>query len=145
VRKKILDVGSGSGYQTAVLCEMAGEVFAVERIPDLAERSRAVLEKLGYDNVTVITGDGTLGLPEQAPFDGIVVAAATPEAPRPLLKQLAEGGRLVVPLGPVHREQMLTVFTREGTGFRRDEHVYCRFVPLIGGEGLGGPERDEAM
>jgi protein-L-isoaspartate(D-aspartate) O-methyltransferase len=145
VRKKILDVGSGSGYQTAVLCELAGEVFAIERIPELAERSRAVLEKLGYDNVTVVTGDGTLGLPEQAPFDGILVAAAAPEAPRPLLTQLADGGRLVVPLGPVHREQMLTVFTREGTGFRRDEHVYCRFVPLIGEEGLGGHQGDGAV
>ncbi len=145
VRRKILDVGSGSGYQTAVLCEMAGEVFAIERIPELAERSRAVLEKLGYDNVTVITGDGTLGLPEQAPFDGIVVAAAAPAAPRPLLQQLADGGRLVVPLGPVHREQMLTVFTREGTSFRRDEHIYCRFVPLIGEEGLGGAQGDGAI
>ena len=145
VRKKILDVGSGSGYQTAVLCELAGEVFAVERIPELADRSRVVLEKLGYDNVTVITGDGTLGLPEQAPFDGILVAAAAPEAPRPLLQQLADGGRLVVPLGPLHREQTLTVFTRAGASFRRDEHVYCRFVPLIGEEGLGGTQGDGAV
>jgi len=145
VRKKILDVGSGSGYQTAVLAEMAGEVFAIERIPELAERSRAVLDKLEYDNVTVVVGDGTVGLPEQAPFDGIVVAAAAPEAPRPLLHQLADGGRLVIPLGPVHREQMLTVFTREGTGFRRDEEVYCRFVPLIGEEALGGTQGDGAV
>jgi protein-L-isoaspartate(D-aspartate) O-methyltransferase len=145
VRKKILDVGSGSGYQTAVLGEVAGLVIAIERIPDLAERSREVLERLGYDNVRVVTGDGSLGLPEEAPFDGILVAAATPEAPQPLLRQLADGGRLVIPLGDVNREQMLTVFTREGTGFRRDEQLYCRFVPLIGAEGFAGMQGDGAV
>jgi protein-L-isoaspartate(D-aspartate) O-methyltransferase len=140
VRKKVLDVGSGSGYQTAVLCELAGEVVAIERIPELAERSRGVLEMLGYGNVKIVIGDGSLGLPAEAPFDGILVAAAAPLAPRPLLDQLADGGRLVIPLGPVRREQMLTVFTREGASYRREEHVYCRFVPLIGEEALGGSQ-----
>lgn len=141
VRKRVLEVGAGSGYQAAVLAELAGEVWAIERIPALAERAEAVLSRLGYDNVTVVVGDGSVGLPEHAPFDGILVAAAAPEAPPPLLDQLAPGGRLVVPIGDIGREQVLTVFTKDADGqVRREETIYCRFVPLIGAAGFAGRE-----
>jgi len=144
VRKRVLEVGAGSGYQTAVLAELAGEVWAVERIAPLAERAQALLVRLGYDNVTIVVGDGSLGLPEHAPYDAIVVAAAAPVAPPPLLAQLAKGGRLVIPIGHVGREQMLTVFTKEEGGtMRRDETIYCRFVPLIGQQGFRGSEGGE--
>ncbi len=117
VRSRVLDVGAGSGYQTAVLAELAGEVLALERIAALEEQARERLERMGYDNVTVRLGDGSQGWPERAPFDGIMVAAAAPEAPPPLLEQLAEGGRLVIPLGDAHRDQILTVYERRGGDF----------------------------
>ncbi len=132
VRSRVLDVGAGSGYQTAVLAELAGEVFALERIAALEEQARERLERMGYDNVTVRLGDGSQGWPEHAPFDGIMVAAAAPEAPPPLLEQLAEGGRLVIPLGDAHRDQILTVYERRGDDFIIEQGLRCRFVPLIG-------------
>jgi protein-L-isoaspartate(D-aspartate) O-methyltransferase len=132
VRSRVLDVGAGSGYQSAVLAELAGEVFAVERIADLAARARERMAALGYRNVEVRHGDGTAGWAEHAPYDGIIVAAAATEAPPPLLEQLAEGGRLVIPLGPTHGDQVLTVYERRGEELRVERALRCRFVPLVG-------------
>jgi protein-L-isoaspartate(D-aspartate) O-methyltransferase len=122
--EKVLDVGTGSGYQAAVLSELARDVHTIERIPELAERARAVLDDRG--NVHVHVGDGTLGLPEEAPFDAIAVAAAAAAPPQALLEQLRAGGRLVIPIGPP-RQQFLHIY-RDG-GLERG--VACRFVPLV--------------
>jgi protein-L-isoaspartate(D-aspartate) O-methyltransferase len=143
VRSRVLEVGAGSGYQTAVLAELAGEVFAVERLPALAEQARAVLARLGYDNIQLEVADGSQGWAEHAPFDGILVAAAAVEAPRALLQQLTEGGRLVIPIGRPHSDQILTVYTRHGEGFEERRDTRCRFVPLVsGGARAGGPGGD---
>jgi protein-L-isoaspartate(D-aspartate) O-methyltransferase len=131
VRSRVLEVGAGSGYQSAVLAELAGTVFALERLAPLAERARRVLDRLGYQNVRLAIGDGTRGWPEMGPFDGILVAAATREAPAPLLEQLAEGGRLVIPIGRPHGDQVLTVIRRTGDEFTERHGTRCRFVPLI--------------
>ena len=131
VRSRVLDVGSGSGYQTAVLAEVAGEVFAVERLAPLAERARATLARLGYANVHVAIGDGSKGWHEYAPFDGILVAAAADEVPSELLGQLADHGRLVVPIGRGRGDQILTVVERTGESFEERQDVLCRFVPLV--------------
>jgi protein-L-isoaspartate(D-aspartate) O-methyltransferase len=131
VRSTVLEVGSGSGYQTAVLAEVAGRVFAVELLAPLAERARRVLARLGYDNARTAIGDGTRGWREQAPFDGVLVAAAAKEAPHELLEQLADGGRLVIPLGKPHRDQVLTVFERQGDAWTQRRDTPCRFVPLL--------------
>ncbi len=141
VRSRVLDVGAGSGYQTAVLAELAGEVYAVERIAELAQQAKVRLDTLGYRNVEVRRGDGTAGWPEHAPFDGIMVAAAADEAPPPLLDQLAESGRLVIPLGPTHGEQVLTVFERRGGGLHVERALRCRFVPLVGAPQRGSSRR----
>ncbi len=129
VRSRVLEVGAGSGYQTAVLAEMAGEVFAVERLAPLAERARATLTRLGYTNVQLAIGDGAEGWREQAPFQGILVAAAADSIPPQLLGQLADGGRLVIPIG--RGEQVLTVVERVGDEFEERHDTRCRFVPLI--------------
>jgi protein-L-isoaspartate(D-aspartate) O-methyltransferase len=131
VRSTVLEVGSGSGYQTAVLAEVAGRVFAVELLAPLAERARRVLARLGYGNVLTAIGDGSRGWHEEAPFDGILVAAATEEAPHALLEQLADGGRLVIPLGKPHRDQVLTVFERHADAWTQKKDTPCRFVPLL--------------
>ncbi len=131
VRSRVLEIGAGSGYQTAVLAELAGEVFALERLAPLAERARAVLTRLHYDNLHIAIGDGTKGWPEAAPFDGIIVAAAVEKAPPALLEQLAEGGRMVIPIGRPHLEQTLIVCERRGDEFVRRTSVACRFVPLV--------------
>jgi len=143
VRSRVLEVGSGSGYQTAVLAELAGEVFTIERRRELEERARLTLAKLGYHNVTSVLGDGSLGLPEHAPFDRIVVTAAAPAAPPPLLEQLTEGGRLVVPIGPAGRDQVLTVVTKTAAGVSEVESIPCRFVPLVGKSGFADDAGDE--
>ena len=135
-RERVLDVGSGSGYQAAVLAELAGEVHTIERIPELAEQARRNLEAAGYgDRVRVHLGDGTLGVPEEAPFDAIAVAAAAPELPQTLYDQLAERGRLVVPVGG-RRGQQLQVIVRSPEGPAVLRSVPCRFVPLLGQEGF---------
>jgi protein-L-isoaspartate(D-aspartate) O-methyltransferase len=135
--ERVLDVGTGSGYQAAVLAELADEVHSIERIPELAERARAALEAAGYDDrVRVHVGDGTRGLPEHAPYQAIAVAAAAPEMPPSLYGQLAEGGRLVVPVGPLS-EQFLQVISRSPEGPAVLRTVPCRFVPLVGEEGFG--------
>jgi protein-L-isoaspartate(D-aspartate) O-methyltransferase len=135
--ERVLDVGTGSGYQAAVLAELADEVHSIERIPELAEGARAALEAAGYgDRVRVHVGDGTRGLPEHAPYQAIAVAAAAPEMPPSLYGQLAEGGRLVVPVGPLS-EQFLQVISRSPEGPAVLRTVPCRFVPLVGEEGFG--------
>jgi protein-L-isoaspartate(D-aspartate) O-methyltransferase len=134
--ERVLDVGTGSGYQAAVLAELAGEVHTIERLPQLAEQARANLEVAGYAaRVFVHVGDGTLGDPEHAPFAAIAVAAAAPEPPRALYEQLAVDGRLVVPLGD-RRDQLLTLVVRGEAGPELKRSVPCRFVPLIGEQGF---------
>jgi protein-L-isoaspartate(D-aspartate) O-methyltransferase len=135
--ERVLEVGTGSGYSACVLARLAAEVISVERHPSLAERARAVIEVLGVTGVEVVVADGSRGLPERAPFDGIAVHATAPAPPRALLDQLADGGRLVIPLAG-RAADMLTVFHREGGGFGREEIGPCRFVPLLGEEGFGG-------
>jgi protein-L-isoaspartate(D-aspartate) O-methyltransferase len=131
---RVLDIGTGSGYQAAVLAELGAEVHTIERIPELAERARERLRAAGYENVSVHVGDGTLGLPEEAPFDAITVAAAAPEVPMSLYEQLVPGGRLVVPVGgPGGQRLEIVVRSPEGPAVRRS--VPCRFVPLLGEEG----------
>jgi protein-L-isoaspartate(D-aspartate) O-methyltransferase len=134
---KVLDVGTGSGYQAAVLAELGAEVVTIERIPELAEQARANLAAAGYGDVEVVVGDGTLGVPGRAPFDAIAVAAAAPGLPETLYDQLEPGGRLVVPVGG-QRAQRLEVIVRSPEGPAVIHSVPCRFVPLVGEEGFGG-------
>jgi protein-L-isoaspartate(D-aspartate) O-methyltransferase len=136
---RALEIGTGSGYQAAVLAELADDVVTVERVPELADEARRTLERAGYGRVDVRVGDGTLGVPEQAPFDGIVVAAAAPAAPESLYEQLAPEGRLVVPVG-TQRDQWLEIVERTPEGPVRVRTVPCRFVPLIGSEGFDDPD-----
>ena len=131
---RVLDVGGGSGYQAAVLAELGAEVVAIERISELAEQARANLAAAGYEGVEVVVGDGTLGWPEHAPYDGIAVAAAAPAFPQTLYEQLRAGGRLVVPVGGP-RAQRLEVIVRSPEGPAVIHSVPCRFVPLVGAEG----------
>ena len=133
--ERVLDVGTGSGYQAAVLAELAEEVDTIERIPELAEAARANLAAAGYDRVRVHVGDGSRGLPERAPFDAIAVAAAAPELPRTLYDQLEPRGRLVVPVGR-RGMQRLEVIVRSPEGPAVLRSVPCRFVPLLGEEGF---------
>jgi protein-L-isoaspartate(D-aspartate) O-methyltransferase len=130
-RERVLEVGAGSGYQTALLALLADAVFAVERIPALAQGARKALEAAGIRNVTVLVGDGTLGWRPFAPYDAILVAAASPEIPGPLVEQLAPGGRLIIPLGD-RNNQVLTVGRREGDQLRISTVADVRFVPLLG-------------
>lgn len=128
----VLDVGAGSGYAAAVLAHLAREVYSVERIEPLAEEARSRLETLGLDNVTVHLGDGTAGLAEHAPYDGIVVAAGAPSLPQPLAQQLLDGGRLVIPIGATRRQQRLVRFTRRDNQWIEEDLGSFAFVPLIG-------------
>ncbi len=132
--EKVLEVGTGSGYQTAILCELSREVFSIERIPELAEGARRRLEELGYRNFHIRVGDGTLGWPEEAPFDRIIVTGGLPEVPRPLEEQLREGGRLVAPIGG-RFDQDLCLFLKEKGRLRRRVLCPCTFVPIIGSHG----------
>jgi protein-L-isoaspartate(D-aspartate) O-methyltransferase len=128
--EKVLEIGSGSGYQTAVLAELAGEVYSVEIVPELHERAKRVLEVLGYRNVHLRCGDGARGWLEEAPFDDILVTAAPPDVPSPLLDQLALGGRMVIPIGK--ERQTLHVFEKTPKGMVREKSFEVRFVPLQG-------------
>jgi protein-L-isoaspartate(D-aspartate) O-methyltransferase len=133
---RVLDVGTGSGYAAAVLSRLGRDVFGIERVEALAGTARHRLTTLGYDNVTVVCGDGTLGWPEHAPFDAIAVAAVGPRPPQALLDQLALGGRLVMPIGP-RGAQTLVRITRAGRArYREEALVDVRFVPLIGAQGF---------
>jgi protein-L-isoaspartate(D-aspartate) O-methyltransferase len=130
-RERVLEVGAGSGYQTALLALLADSVFAVERIASLAQSARAALEAAGLRNVTVLVGDGTLGWRPFAPYDAILVAAASPEIPAPLMEQLGPAGRLIIPLGDRHN-QVLTLAQRVGDEVRTSTVADVRFVPLLG-------------
>ena len=135
--ERVLDVGTGSGYQAAVLSELAAEVVTIERIPELAARARQNLAAAGYGRVDVRVGDGTLGVPDRAPYAGIAVAAAAPGLPQTLYDQLEPRGRLVVPVGGL-RGQRLEVIVRSPEGPAVLRSVPCRFVPLVGEEGFAG-------
>lgn len=127
----VLEIGAGSGYQTAVLSAVAGRVFAIERISDLARSAQANIRKLGCYNATVKWFDGTIGWSDHAPYDGILVAAGGPEIPEPLVQQLGVGGRLVIPIGDAEQQTLVRVIRTE-TGIVREDHGACVFVKLIG-------------
>jgi protein-L-isoaspartate(D-aspartate) O-methyltransferase len=135
-RERVLEIGTGSGYQTALLAMLAETVFSIERVPGLAQSARAALEAAGIRNATVLVGDGTLGWRPFAPYDAILVAAASPDVPEPLVEQLAPGGRMVIPLGD-RDGQTLTLIERDPTaGTRRTTLGDVRFVPLLGKHGF---------
>jgi len=133
-REKVLEIGTGSGYQTAILARLADWVYSVERLPELSRRAQAVLEKLGIFNLNLKVGDGTKGWPEHAPYDAIIVTAGAPHLPQPLTEQLAEGGRLVIPVGDRHVQTLLRI-TRRGDRLVREDLGGCRFVDLVGEHG----------
>jgi protein-L-isoaspartate(D-aspartate) O-methyltransferase len=135
--ERVLEVGAGSGYQAAVLAELAGQIYAVELCPELGERAAGRVAELGYENVDIQVFDGTFGWAEHAPYDGIVVAAGAPEIPPLLVDQLAVGGRLVIPVGP-RDSQRLAIVTRTGVGFETRWTTPCTFVDLRGRYGWGG-------
>ena len=133
-REKVLEIGTGSGYQSAVLAYLAAEVFTIERFAELSLRARGILDGLGLTNLHYKIGDGTLGWPEQAPFDRVLVTAAAPAMPRTLFEQLAEGGLLVVPIGNDDLQQLTIIRKTKGKPASR-RVMSCRFVKLIGKEG----------
>jgi protein-L-isoaspartate(D-aspartate) O-methyltransferase len=132
--ERVLEIGAGSGYQAAVLSTLAQEVIAVETRPQLAAIARERLARLGYSNVRIGEGDGSLGWPVGAPYDAILVSAAAPAVPRPLIDQLADGGRLAIPTGDAESQQVLRI-TKRGGEIVREKLYHCRFVPLIGQHG----------
>ena len=131
----VLEIGTGSGYAAAVLARVAQRIYTIERVPELAEVARERLAHLGFDNVKVRCGDGTLGWPEHAPFDAIVVTAGGPDVPRVLLLQLAIGGRLVMPVGDSHEQELVRITRTSELAFQREDLGAVRFVPLIGDYG----------
>jgi protein-L-isoaspartate(D-aspartate) O-methyltransferase len=130
-REKVLEIGTGSGYQTAVLAELAGEVFTVERIENLLTDAKAKLMAIGYKNIHFSVGDGTLGWEAHAPYDAIIVTAAGPEVPKPLVEQLVEGGRLVVPVGRRFSQRLVRIY-KEKYSYREQPLMGVRFVDLVG-------------
>ncbi|HTA23705.1 MAG TPA: protein-L-isoaspartate(D-aspartate) O-methyltransferase [Terriglobales bacterium] len=130
----VLEIGTGSGYQTALLAELVRQVYSVERIESLAHGAATILRQLGYANVSLLVGDGGLGWVEYSPFDAIVVSAATPTIPQPLLEQLREGGRMVIPVGPADAQELKLVRKQEGRAMVTNLEG-CRFVPLVGEHG----------
>jgi protein-L-isoaspartate(D-aspartate) O-methyltransferase len=137
---RVLEIGAGSGYQAAILAELVAQVYTMDRVGPLADRAQEALKSLGYGNIKVRLGDGTLGWPEEAPFDGIIVTAAAPQVPRPLTEQLALNGRLVIPVGDRY-SQTLTLVRKTKAGLKFEYHGGCRFVPLIGKYGWPEDER----
>ena len=135
--ERVLDVGTGSGYQAAVLSELASDVTTIERVPELVDRARTALALAGYDGVEVQLGDGSLGVPAKAPFDAIAVAAAAPTVPQALYDQLEDGGRLVVPRGSRSGQDLVQVVKTDRGPLERAS-VPCRFVPLVGVGGFAG-------
>ena len=131
---KVLELGTGSGYQAAVLSLLVRVVFTIERLAPLAEQAEEKLHKLGYTNIRVVVGDGTSGLEEEAPFDGIIVTAAAPDIPEPLVDQLADGGRLVIPVGS-RSSQKLVALVKKGKKVTTEDLTGCVFVPLVGKHG----------
>jgi len=132
--EKVLEIGTGSGYQTALLAELCFNVFSVEKIRALSRKARALLDRLEYHNIAIHVGDGTIGWSEHAPYDAIIVAAGAPAVPKPLLEQLAAGGRLVIPVGD-ERAQVLLKITRGPASFAEERLGECRFVKLFGKNG----------
>ncbi len=132
--ESVLEVGTGSGYQTALLAVLAREVYSIERHETLARSAEAILEELGLNNVKIVVGDGTHGLPQFAPYDAILVSAAAPSIPQSLFNQLADDGRMVIPVGPPHAQELQLVRKRDGKPVV-EVIEGCRFVPLIGAEG----------
>ncbi|MBM4274105.1 MAG: protein-L-isoaspartate(D-aspartate) O-methyltransferase [Deltaproteobacteria bacterium] len=131
---KVLEIGTGSGYQAAILAKLAAQVYSIERIASLAANAQKVMEELGYANVHIKVADGTLGWPEEAPFDAIMVTAGAPQVPRPLTEQLGLGGRLIIPVGD-QWSQTLTLVRKTKEGLKTEYHGGCRFVRLIGQHG----------
>jgi protein-L-isoaspartate(D-aspartate) O-methyltransferase len=127
---KVLEIGTGSGYQAAILAEIVNEVYTIEIIPELGERARQTFDRLGYENIHSRIGDGYAGWPEEAPFDAILVTAAPEEVPPPLIEQLKEGGRMVIPVGPVYRVQSLQLLTKKNGKVRTRNLLPVRFVPF---------------
>lgn len=130
----VLEVGTGSGYQTALLAELAHHVYSIERHASLAQAAAETLRRFGYGNATVLAGDGSLGLPQHAPFDAIIVSAAAPQIPQALLEQLRDGGRMVIPVGPAYAQDLQLV-VKNAASISVTSLEGCRFVPLIGKEG----------
>lgn len=140
---RVLEIGTGSGYQTAVLAHMVDRVYSVERIRDLSLRAREALDRLRVSNVALHVGDGTIGWSRYASYDAILVAAGAPEIPAPLLEQLVEGGRMLVPVGTFHAQRLLLV-RRTGGAIESEEVLDCTFVPLLGRFGWAEGERGDA-
>lgn len=134
-RERVLEVGTGSGYQAALLSHLVAQVFTIERLTQLADRAREGLARAGARNVTVLVGDGSLGWRPYAPYDAIVVSAAAPSVPRPLLDQLADGGRLLMPLGDRESQELVRI-TRRGSAFNDERLSAASFVPLVGRHGV---------
>src|SRR5688572_50059 len=132
--ERVLEIGTGSGYQTVLLAHLVEQVFSIERIASLMEQAKANIQRAGVKNVSLLVGDGTVGWRAHAPYDAILVSAASPKVPQPLVEQLAEGGKLVIPLGGMD-EQELVMFTRRGTELVRESILPVRFVPLLGTHG----------
>jgi protein-L-isoaspartate(D-aspartate) O-methyltransferase len=132
---RVLEIGTGTGYQAALLAELAREVDSIERVPSLIASAREILASLGYSNIKLFHGDGSRGLPERAPFDRIIVAAAAPDVPVPLYEQLAEGGRMIIPVGSAEVQNLLLVRKQDGKPVT-NQLEGCRFVPLVGEEGF---------
>ena len=135
--ERVLEIGTGSGYQTVLLSHLAAQVFSIERIPALLDRARDVIQLISARNISLLLGDGTLGWRDYGPYDAILVSAAAPDVPPPLRAQLAEGGRLLIPLGSME-DQILSMFTRRGPELHRQDFTPVRFVPLLGTHGWSG-------
>ena len=132
--ERVLEIGTGSGYQTVLLAHLVSQVFSIERIPALLDRARDAIQQCAVRNVSVLSGDGTIGWREYAPYDAILVSASAPDVPQPLAEQLGEGGRMLVPIG-TREEQTLTVVTRRGGALEQRAIAPVRFVPLLGAHG----------
>jgi protein-L-isoaspartate(D-aspartate) O-methyltransferase len=131
---RVLEVGTGSGYQVAILSRLTNQIYTVERVDELSKCAEQIVQELGYDNVTFHVGDGGYGWPEEAPFDAIIVTAAAPEVPQPLIAQLADGASLVAPIGPAGYQELVRL-TKQGEGTKVDHLVPVAFVPLVGEHG----------
>ncbi len=137
-RERVLEIGTGSGYQTVLLAHLAAQVFSIERVAPLLEKARDIVRECGRRNVSFLLGDGTIGWRQYSPYDAILVSAASPDIPQPLVDQLAVGGKLLIPLGD-RDEQMLTMVTRLPDRYERRDIVPVRFVPLVGTHGWTSP------
>lgn len=133
--EKILEIGTGSGYQAAVLAELAEQVYSIERLPSIAKRARRILDELKYANIVITIGDGTLGWKEHSPYDGIIVTAASPYPPKILLEQLRVGGRLIIPIGDEFTQDLTLYIKNSDEDYSKESYGGCRFVKLIGEQG----------